>query len=42
MRGPSIWNNFVADAEKELDSSYLFNAKVKTKLLDFENEISFF
>ena len=42
MRGPAIWNNFVANTEKELESSSLFESKVKTKLLDFENELTFF
>ena len=41
MRGPAIWNNFVANAEKELESSSRFESKVKTKLLDFENELTF-
>ena len=34
---PSISNNFVADTEKELESSAVFKSKVKTKLLDFVN-----
>ena len=42
VRGPAIWNNFVANTEKELESSFLFKSKVKTKLLDFENEVTFF
>ena len=37
-----MWNNFVANTEKELQSSSLFKSKVKTKLLDFENELIFF
>ena len=41
-RGPAIWNNFVANTEKVLESSSLFKSKVKTKLLDFENELIFF
>ena len=42
IRGPTIWNNFVANTEKELELSSLFKSKVKTKLLDFENEVTFF
>ena len=42
IRGPAIWNNFVANTEKELESSSLFKSKVKTKPLDFENEVTFF
>ena len=40
--GPAIYNNFVANIEKELESSSLFKSKVKTKLLDFKNELTFF
>ena len=36
IRGPTIWNNFVANTKKEVES------KVKTKLLHFENEVTFF
>ena len=42
IRGPAIWNNFVGNTEKELESSSLFKSKVKSKLLDFENEVTFF
>ena len=42
IRGPTIWNDFVANTEKELDSSSLFKSRVKSKLLDFENEMTFF
>ena len=35
IRGPTTWNNFVANTEKELESSSLFKSKFKTKLLDF-------
>ena len=42
IRGRAISNNFVANTEKELESSSLFKSKVKTKLLDFENEVTFF
>ena len=38
MQGPAIWNNFVANIEKELESGSLFKWKVNIKLLDFENE----
>ena len=27
IRGPAIWNNFVANTEKELESSPLFKSK---------------
>ena len=40
IRGPAIWNNFVANAEKELESNSLFKSKVKTKFFDFKNEVT--
>ena len=42
IRGPAIWNNFVDNTEKELESISLFKSKVKNKFLDFENEVTFF
>ena len=42
LRGPAIWNNFIPNTEKELEPRSLFKSKVKTKLLDFENEETFF
>ena len=33
----ATWNNFVANTEKELESSSLIKAKVKAKLLDIKN-----
>ena len=38
---PVVLNSFVANTKKELESSSLFKAKVKTKLLDFENKVTF-
>ena len=37
-----IWNNFLSDYEKQIESSSLFKSKVKLKLLAFENEITYF
>ena len=42
IRGPAIWNNFAANTEKEPESSSLFKSKIKTKLIDFENKVTFF
>ena len=39
IRGPPIWNNFVANTEKELESASFFKPKVKIKLLDWENGV---
>ena len=42
IRGPATCNNFVTNTKKELESSSLFKSKVKTNLLVFENEVTFF
>ena len=42
IQGPATWNNSVANAEKKLKSSPLFKSKAKAKLLNFENEVTFF
>ena len=42
FRGPSIWNNFLKNSEKEIESLPLFKSKLKLKLLSFSNEITYF
>ena len=42
FRGPSIWNNFLQNSEKEIESLPLFKSKLKLKLLSFSNEITYF
>ena len=41
-RGPAIWNNLVGDTGKEIQSSSLFKTKLKSKLFNFANEVTFF
>ena len=41
-RGVLIWNNILSDYEKQIESSSLFESKVKLKLLAFENKITCF
>ena len=36
------WNNFLRYSEKQIESSALFKSKLKSKLLSFENEITYF
>ena len=36
-RGVLIWNNFLSNSEKQIESSSFFKSKVKLKLLAFEN-----
>ena len=38
IRGTFVWNNFAAIKETELESSSLFELRVKTKLIGNENE----
>ena len=42
IRGPAIWKNLVGSTGKEIQSSFLFKTKIKSKLLNFENEVTFF
>ena len=42
IRGPTIWNDFIGNAEKELDSTLLFKARIKSKLQELENVMEFF
>ena len=42
IRGQAIWNDLVGSTEKEIQSSSHFKTKTKSKLLNFENEVTFF
>lgn len=42
LRGLTICNEFVGNAKKELESISLFKARIKSKLLELENEIASF
>ena len=42
IRGPAIWNDLIGSTEKEIQSSSHFKTKIKSKLLNFENEVTFF
>ena len=42
FRGPSLWNNFLTENEKSYTSLNFFKNKIKEKILDFNNEVSFF
>ena len=41
-RGLAIWNDFVEDCLKSIEKTPLFKVKMKSKLLNFDNEISYF
>ena len=42
IRGPAILNDLVGNTEKEPQSPSHFKTKIKSKLLNFENEVTFF
>ena len=42
FRGPKLWNEFLNIIEKQISSYNLFLRKVKSKLLDTENEVRYF
>ena len=42
FRGPKLWNEFLNTDEKQISSYNLFSRKVKSKLLDTENELKYF
>ena len=42
FRGPQLWNEFLKTDEKQISSNSLFSRKVKSKLLDTENELRYF
>ena len=42
IRGPAIWNDLVGSTEKGIQSSSHFKTKIKSKSLNFENEVTFF
>ena len=42
VRGPKIWNEFLNKEEKEIQSHSLLLRKIKTKLLESDNERKYF
>ena len=42
VRGPKIWNEFLIKKEKEIQSHSIFFIKIKTKLLESDNERKYF
>ena len=41
-RGPSLWNRLLTNEEKDMSHLSSLKMKMKKKLLDSENELSFF
>ena len=42
IRDPVIWNDFVEDCLKSIEKTLFFKVKMKSKLLNFNNKISYF
>ena len=42
FRGPKLWNEFLNTGKKQISSYNLFSTKIKSKLLDIENELRYF
>ena len=42
IRGPTIWNDFAKGCLKSTEKYSFFKVKIKSKLLHFDNEISYF
>ena len=42
IRGPAIWNDFVENCLKSIEKTIFFKVKMKSKLLNFDNGISYF
>ena len=40
--GPVIWNNFLNETEKIILSQHLFKCKIREKIFESEEELSFF
>ena len=41
-RGSTLWNKFLSNEEKKIESQILFQKRLKSKLLGIENELSYF
>ena len=41
-RGSTLWNKFLSNEEKKIESQILFQKRLKSKLLGMENELSYF
>ena len=42
IRGPAIWNDFIKDCLKSIEKTPFFKVSMKSKLLNFDSEISYF
>ena len=42
IRGPAMWNDFVEVCLKSIEKTPFFKVKMKSKLLNFHNEVGYF
>ena len=42
FRGPKVWNDFLTNEEKEINSYLLFSKTIKFKLIETEEELRYF
>ena len=42
ITGPKTWNDFAEDCLKSIEKTPFFKDKMKSKLLNFDDEISYF
>ena len=42
VRGPVFWNRFLNETEKNMPSPHFLKRKIKEKIIEFEEELSFF
>ena len=42
VRGPSLWNEFLTESEKEIENLSLFKGKLKSTLHSYENKVIYF
>ena len=42
FRGPKVWNDFLTNEEKEINSYLLFSKTIKSKLIETEEELRYF
>ena len=42
FRGPKVWNDFLTNKEKEINSYALFSRAIKSKLIETDEELKYF
>ena len=42
LQGPKVWNDFLTNEEKEINSYALFSRAIKSKLIETDKELKYF